>query len=181
LSLSSPARRASTRPAIFSRLRRDLRETFRLHVRRSEHDRISRSGIGRLPGDPVIVRCKSEHHRPNCRIVSLFGQRPHFFGSHAPVRRCPEKIVRVGNAFAPQIAFSISPGKPSIMRYSGAPPLKVDDAPPPRYARLAHSLLRGRGLSLQSRPTPATDARTSQIARVCRCRLDDVHLCILGT
>jgi hypothetical protein len=77
--------------------------------RRSEHDRISRSGIGRLPGDPVIVRCKSEHHGPNCRIVSLFGQRPHFFGSHAPVRCVLEWITRVRDALASQMAFLRSP------------------------------------------------------------------------
>ncbi len=79
------------------------REAFRLHVHPSEHDRILLSGIGRLPGDPVIGRCKSEHHRPNRWIVSFFGERPHFLGSHAPVRRGPEKIVRVGDALASQM------------------------------------------------------------------------------
>jgi hypothetical protein len=60
------------------------------------------SGIGRLPGDPVIGRCKSEHHRPNRWIVSFFGERPHFLGSHAPVRYGPEKIVGVGDTLAYQ-------------------------------------------------------------------------------
>jgi hypothetical protein len=60
------------------------------------------SGIGRLPGDPVIGRCKSEHHRPNRWILSFFGERPHFLGSHAPVRYGPEKIVGVGDTLAYQ-------------------------------------------------------------------------------
>jgi hypothetical protein len=40
-----------------------------------------------LPGDPVIVRRKSEHDRQNGWIVSFFGERPHFLSSHVPVRR----------------------------------------------------------------------------------------------
>jgi hypothetical protein len=58
--------------------------------------------ITRALSDPVIGRCKSEHHRPNRWIASLFGERPHFFGSHAPVHCGPEKIVRVGDALASQ-------------------------------------------------------------------------------
>jgi hypothetical protein len=76
---------------------------FGRHFRRSEHDRIVGNVIIRALSDPVVVGCDPKHHRPNCWIVSLFRQRPHFLGSHAPVRRGPEKIVRVGDALASQM------------------------------------------------------------------------------
>ena len=73
-------------PLFSARLRRGLREAFRFHFRRSEHDRIVGGEIIRALSKPVVVGCDPKHHRPNCWIVSFFGQRPHFFGSHAPVR-----------------------------------------------------------------------------------------------
>jgi hypothetical protein len=101
---------------------------FGRHFRRSEHDRIVGGVIIRALSDPVIGRCKSEHHRPNRWIVSLFRQHPHFFGSHAPVRCCPEKIVRVGDALASQMGVLHFPKKTGTMRCSASPPLKVDEA-----------------------------------------------------
>ena len=67
-----------------------------------EHDRIVGGEIIRALSKPVVVGCDPKHHRPNCWIVSFFGQRPHFFGSHAPVRWGLEEITRVGGALASQ-------------------------------------------------------------------------------
>jgi hypothetical protein len=58
--------------------------------------------IIRALSKPVVVGCDPKHHRANCWIVSFFGQRPHFFGSHAPVRWGFEEIIRVGAALASQ-------------------------------------------------------------------------------
>ena len=89
-------------PLFSARLRRGLREAFRFHFRRSEHDRIVGGEIIRALSKPVVVGCDPKHHRPNCWIVSFFGQRPHFFGSHAPVRWGFEEIIRMEDALASQ-------------------------------------------------------------------------------
>jgi hypothetical protein len=68
-----------------------------LAFRRSEHDRIVGCVIIRALGEPVVIGCDPKHHRPNCWIVSLFRPRPHFLGSHAPVRWGLEEIIRVGD------------------------------------------------------------------------------------
>jgi hypothetical protein len=76
----------------------------------------------------VVVGCDPKHHRPNCWIVSFFGQRPHFFGSHAPVRWGLKEITRVGDALAPQNGLPKFTKKARIMRRSAPPPLKVAEA-----------------------------------------------------
>ena len=99
--MRGPCIRATARPAIFGATSRGLREAFRFHFRRSEHDKIVGGEIIRALSKPVVVGCDPKHHRANCRIVR-FGQRPHFFGSHAPVRWGFEEIIRVGAALASQ-------------------------------------------------------------------------------
>jgi hypothetical protein len=84
---------------------------FGRHFHRSEHDRIVGGVIIRALSDPVIGRCKSEHHRPNRWIATLFGERPHFFGSQAPVRWGLEEIIRVGDALASQMGVLHFPKK----------------------------------------------------------------------
>jgi hypothetical protein len=76
-------------------------------ARRSKHNRILSGAVIRVLSEPVIVRCDPKHHRSYLRILGVFGQRPHRFGSHAPVRCGPEKIVRVGGALVSQTAPSI--------------------------------------------------------------------------
>jgi hypothetical protein len=97
-------------------------------VRPSEHDRTLRSGIGRLPGEPVIVCCKSEHHPPNRWVISLFA-RVRIFS--ARMRQCIAVLKRWsewGMLLRLKWPSSISPGKPAITRSSGVPPFRVDEA-----------------------------------------------------
>jgi hypothetical protein len=99
-----------------------------LAFRRSEHDRIVGYVIIRALGEPVVIGCDPKHHRPNCWIVSLFRQRPHFLGSHAPVRWGLEEIIRVGTALAPQNGLPKFTKKgPYHVLFRGAT-LKVDGA-----------------------------------------------------
>ena len=58
--------------------------------------------IIRALSEPLVVGRDPKHQRPNCWIVSLFGQRPHFFGSQAPVHWGLEEIIRVGGSLASQ-------------------------------------------------------------------------------
>ena len=96
------------------------RSCFRPHFRRSEHDRIVGGAIIRALSEPVVVGCDPKHHRPNRWIVSLFGQRPHFFGSQAPVLCVLEGITRVGDALACQMAFLHFPRKSRYRALFGA-------------------------------------------------------------
>ncbi len=71
---------------------------YHLHFSTLEHDRILSSMILRALRDPLILCGYSEHHPPNGGILSFLGERPHFFGSPVPARRCPAQIGIVRNA-----------------------------------------------------------------------------------
>jgi hypothetical protein len=76
-----------------------------------------------LPGDPVIVRCKSEHHRPNRWIVSFFGERPHFLGLACANASRLEEIPTVRDALASHDLLPVSLQKPVLT--SGPTNMKI--------------------------------------------------------
>jgi hypothetical protein len=80
-------------------------------VYHSKHNRTLAGAIIRVIGKPLIVCRNPKHHCPHSRVVSIFSQRTHFFGSHSPMRRIPEKIVRVRATLLSQRGRSFIPPK----------------------------------------------------------------------
>jgi len=81
---------------------RGVRAGYIVGTHHSKHNRILGRAIIRITGEPFIVCCDPKHHRSYLRVWGVFGPRPYCFGSHAPVRCGPEKIVRVGDPLASQ-------------------------------------------------------------------------------
>jgi hypothetical protein len=73
-----------------------------------QRKRLDLLGASPLPSLPRLVQRTMfvvgrdpKHHRPNRRIVGVFGKRPHLLGSPVPMGRAFEQIAIIGTVLAP--------------------------------------------------------------------------------